>query len=222
MPDSIQFLGYQKKADSKLFSLNKFSELIERYSEMGYQAVQGLAYPPDKPANLVDINTARQNFLTQLKNSQSVISHNFWKPTFEFDVGLDNNSHAMWAVGTTYEDLGPYSSLSKQELYSQSFIDVIKAAIEIYQPYYGCIFDGIRDIPSPASEELSEVSEIYEVNFFSFELIECCLNEQLLLSAPAWKIEKLDCGNLLVPSLQAIYSEDEASLNLVAKHLGLR
>ena len=93
---------------------------------MGYQAVQGLAYPPDKPANLVDINTARQNFLTQLKNSQSVISH------------------------------------------------------------------------------------------------ECCLNEQLLLSAPAWKSEKLDWGNLLVTSLQAIYSHDEASLNLVAKHLGLR
>jgi len=222
MSDSMQFLGYQKTADSKLFSLNKFSKLIERYSEMSYQPVQGLAYPPDKPANLIDINTAKQSFLDQLKHSQPLIGHNFWQAKFEFDVSLDNDSQSMWGVGTTYEDLGLYAPISTKELSSQMFLDVIKVAIEVYQPYYGCIFNEIRDIPSPASEELSEVSEIYEVNFFSFELIECCLNEQLLLSAPAWKIEKLDCGNLLVPSLKVIYSEDEESLNLVAKHLGLR
>jgi virulence-associated protein VapD len=227
MSTLISFLAYPKTVDSDLLSLERFTQLLQQYSQLGYRSIKGGAYPHDNSTNSISSTIAIEDFLTQIEQSESFISRNFWQEDFEFSVDFDNATHAIWSVATTYEDLGCYSSVPIRERSSQMFVDAIKTAVELYDPYYGCVFNELRDIPDyPIQSQSFKVTEVYEINFYSWELMQSCLNRELLLSAPAWRVEELSSGILLVPSWEAILGSvdgsTERALARVAEHLKLR
>ncbi|MEQ9234517.1 hypothetical protein [Coleofasciculus sp. E2-BRE-01] len=221
MLDSLNFIGFGVFGGTQMFSPEKLCDFINQIQEEGYKVVDGFAFPFDSPRNIISnseeivdrvLNSCRENY--------STISEHFWKYPFEFIYSINSEDAPGWTLSTPVDtligvnrDLGEHNSLE--------FLKILRKTLEYYPIYYGCGFsDEAPDISSVDLDTNFEVAEVCEINFYSSTYIEEHLDREHLLSAPAWCVEELANGVLLIPSLRAIYTDDPDSLDTVNQHLG--
>jgi hypothetical protein len=221
MLDSLNFIGFGVFGTTQMFSSKKLCDFINQIRQEGYEVVDGFAFPFDAPNNIIS-NTEEivARVLNSYRKSSSTISEHFWKYPFEFIYSIGSEDDQGWTLSTPVDtligvnrDLGEHNSLE--------FLKILRKTIEYYPIYYGCGFsDEAPDLSSVELDTNFEVTEVCEINFYSSTYIEQYLDRERLLSSPAWCVEELTNGILLVPSLRAIYSDDPDSLDTVNRHLG--
>lgn len=221
MLDSLSFLGFRLFSDTQILSPDRLCNFINQIREEGYEVVDGFAFPFDAPNNIIsNPEQIVARVFNSYHESSSTISENFWKYPFEFIYSIDSEDGQYWELITPIDTLiGVNRDLGEQN--SLEFLKILRKTIDYYPIYYGCGFSNESpDLSSVEPDMNFEIKQVSEINFYSYTYIEEHLDRELLLSSPAWCVEELTNGILLVPSLCAIYTDDPDSLNTVNKHLG--
>lgn len=220
LPEHTIFWAFYQQQTIQSLSLEKLNILIDEFNQQGYLLTNGYAYPFDEPENIIKESGEIQILIESVSqlNQSSSNSFNFWQPNFEFTLLFTNHekSGTNWMVGVEDKTfIGQTEASSIQN--TLKFLEAIKLALTYFSPFYGCtLFSEER----PYSDKVFnlEIEEIYEINFYGSSYIQK-FSKESLLSAPAWKIEEISEGILLIPSIQAIYDYDAESLARVQEHL---
>ncbi len=199
-------------------------DLIARLYLLGFSLVEGgIAYPFDQPKNLISDRQRAEAFLTSLFNSNAETGDNIYLRLYRFpcEITLSIRPNRSW-VFSFEDDMFSVFDYQFNESNTIYFLDVISAALEIWPIYFGFASHYYSDFsPHFSDNSLLQIEELYEINFYSNWLAEEKFGLDRLLSIPAWKVQEVGGGILLVPSLKAIYKQNRQDFEQVAQHLGL-
>lgn len=220
LPEHTIFWAFYQQQSIQSLSLEKLNILVDEFNQQGYLLTNGYAYPFDEPENIIREFGEIQNLIEsvyQLQQSSSN-SFNFWQPNFEFTLLFTNNKKngTSWIVDVedkTFRGQTEASSIQN----TLKFLEAIKLVLIYFPPFYGCTLFS-EELPYSDTVFNLEIEDIYEINFYGSSYLQK-FSKESLLSAPAWKIEEIAEGILLIPSIQAIYDYDPESLARVQEHL---
>jgi hypothetical protein len=222
MSESFDFYAFSISADAQMSSPEKLCNFFYQLCDQGYVLVDNYyAQAFEEHDNFIsDTAQIRARVLEDYRESSNrMIQEFFWKNPFEFSFSLDPNDSEVWEVSTPFKVLIG-SDYDLGELNALELLKVIRKGLEIYPPYFGCGYSRDPDLSFIGTETNFKAIDVYDINFYSSAYIEQHLDKEHLLKAPAWCVEEIGNGILLVPSLQAIYTDDEESLVAIRQYLG--
>jgi len=217
--DEILFMAYYASQVVEI-SPDRLQSLINQFDRQGYTLTEGYAWPFTAPDNVIsDSNQIEAKILEMCSQDNTGEVLNFWRYPFEFSLSflLDPENGTRWTISVENDTLmGVENELGERN--ASEFVEVVRTALAHYPPFYGC---AITVEAPPFSEDVFdiEVTKLYPINFYGSEYVQR-LGKDQLLSAPAWRVEEVANGVLLVPSLEAIYTDDPVSMEAVEQHFG--
>jgi hypothetical protein len=217
--DEILFMAYYASQEVEI-SPDRLQNLINQFRQQGYTLTDGYASPFNAPDNIIsESDQIEAKILAMCSQDNSVEDLNFWRYPFEFSLSflLDPENDTRWMISVQNDTLmGVDNELGERN--ASEFVEVVRTALAHYPPFYGC---AITVEAPPFSEDVFdiEVTKLYPINFYGSEYVQR-LGKDQLLSAPAWRVEEVANSVLLVPSLEAIYTDDPVSMEAVEQHLG--
>ena len=218
MLDSFDFYAFCVPTDARMSSPDKHCDFINQLLEQGYSLVDGYAWPPGEPSNIIEPSKIATKVLNKYRDNAGIVAEYFWKASFDFRFSLDPADSEFWLLSAPFDtlvginrDLGEHNVLE--------FLKILRKSLEAYPPYFGCGNPMDSDLSFVDPDISFKALDIYDINFYSATYLEQHLDRRHLLSAPAWWVEEIANGILLIPSLQGIFTDDEDSLNAVRAYL---
>ncbi|WP_088243412.1 hypothetical protein [Calothrix rhizosoleniae] len=217
--DKLIFIAYYAPQEVEI-AANRLRDFISQLEQQGYYLIDGYAFPFSNPENII-----RES--VQIDEKVSIICRqgslggtlNFWQYPFEFSFAFlfEPEEDTEWMINVQTDTLmGSENNFGEEN--ALKFVEVIKAALKSYPPVYGCAVT-LQEPPLPEDAYASEVVELYPINFYSSSYVQK-LGKEKLLAAPAWCVEEIANGVLLVPSIESIYTDDTVSIRMVKEYLG--
>jgi hypothetical protein len=189
--------------------------VFQNILESGFILSEGYAWPFDKPDNLVTEPSAIEKQLTELQSGEELI---FWQYPFEFEIRINNmaDQRAQWIISVDVDTLmGPYNKNAKAN--TESFISVVSICLNKIETLYGCA-PILHDLPKEVDVYGLRVFDVFPITYYGSKYVKL-LGRENLASVPAYIIEEINRGFLIVASLEAIYADDPESLVRVRDHL---
>lgn len=217
--DEILFMAYYASQEVEI-SPDRLQYLINQFRQQGYTLTDGYAWPFAAPDNIIsESDQIEAKILAMCSQDNSGEILNFWQYPFEFSLSflLDPENGTRWMISVENNTLmGVENELGERN--ASEFVEVVRTALAYHPPFYGCATT--VEAP-PFSEDVFdiEVTKLYPINFYGSEYVQR-LGKDQLLSAPASRVEEVANGVLLVPSVEAIYTDDSVSMEAVEQHLG--
>lgn len=218
IPD-FQFLSYFLSTPAPFEQLEKLTALVTRLAEHGYLLTDGYAVKFTQPENLItDPNTIAEVIENTCRAAPALRQLYFWQYPFEFSLMFYTAEESYWMLSTPNNTLiGALRDMGERN--AAAFVKVVTLTLAAYPPDYGCAFGLLEHPPRLAPKTQPNVGEVYPMNYFGAEYA-TRLGQAHLLAAPAQVKGEMAGGILLVPSLRAIYADDQPSAQRVKAHLG--
>jgi hypothetical protein len=214
------FYAFHMDPDARMSSPDKLCSFINQLREQGYDLVDNYEQEPTDSNNIIrEPAQITASILAKYRSGSRMIGETFWKDPLEFDFSLDHVNGQLWIFTTlSYPLTGPDHDLGKR--IALEILKVLRKSLKAYPPYFGCANKIAPDLSFADIDLDFKAADIYDINFYSAVYLDQHLDREPLLTAPAWCVEAIANGMLLVPSLQGIYTNDEESLDAVRQHLG--
>ncbi|NES86250.1 MAG: hypothetical protein F6K10_35500 [Moorea sp. SIO2B7] len=217
--DKLLFIAYYAPQEVDI-AANRLRDFISQFKEQGLNLMDGYAFPFTNPENIIDD-------LSQIDEKISTICCQgsfggtlyFWQPSFEFSFSFlfEPEEDTEWIISIeTGTLMGANNNLSEEN--ALKFVEVVKTALKSYSPVYGCAVT-LQEPPLPEDAYALEVMQLYPINFYDSNYVQN-LGKERLLASPAWCVEEIANGVLLIPSIEAIYTDDPVSIRIVKEYFG--
>lgn len=211
--DYVRFLAYCKQPLSAEIIKTVFQSILES----GFHLCDGYAWPFSNPDNILTGKPIMDEQLMRLYSGNRLI---FWRYPFEFTLHIRNtpDRSAQWMVSVSVDTLMGPDNESVQEN-TRDFLSILQICLESFETLYG-----YAPILSEVTTEVDifemRALNVYPIIYYGYEYVNL-IGEKYLASIPAYLVEQLNQGFLIVSSLQAIYSDDNESLTHIREHLAL-
>ena len=217
--DKLLFIAYYISREIEM-AANRLRDFTSQFTEQGLNLMDGYAFPFSNPENIL-------HDLFQIDEKISNICHQdsfggtlyFWQHFFEFSFSFvfEPEEDTEWIISIETDTLiGANNNLSEEN--ALKFVEVIKIDLKYFSPIYGCAVT-LQDPPLPEDAYALEIMELYLINFYNSDYVQK-LGKEKLLESPAWCVEEIANGVLLIPSIEAIYTDDPVSMRIVKEYLG--
>lgn len=219
--DYIYFIAYYPSDESTIF-YDSVRVLVDELYHDGFTLTTGYAFPFSRPENIVN----DENKLIELvsncipKDKGSSETLHFWQYPFEFSLSFQMEDeygiemHISVAIETL---LGTKRKLGKEN--SLEFIKVVQSCTVNFPPVFGCGFTS-EEPPLPEEAIEIKVNRLYPINYYGIEYVNL-IGKDKIFSTPAWLVEEVGEGVLLIPSLRELYDLNGEKMQEVAECLGL-
>lgn len=216
--DTIDFVGYSTVQPS-ICESGALRLLVSRYLNLGYTLTKGLPYPFDDPNNrLITGDEVDQAIRNACNFSHRRRTLHFWRAPFAFSVRLSQPLTGVieWTLFVQSDTLlGLDNNLGEQN--AAEFMNVVIVALETLPTYYGCLYTS-QHPPSVEDVIRGVVSKVYPANYFGDSFLGLVEREKLS-GMPAWLNETVGSGRLVVPSIKALYADDDLALQEANRYL---
>ncbi|MGK7894317.1 MAG: hypothetical protein AB4372_12020 [Xenococcus sp. (in: cyanobacteria)] len=217
--DQLFFIAYYTSQKFKV-ELDSIKNFLEQLEQQGYHLTDGYAFPFSNPSNIIRDKSKIEEEISKISSLDSLGGTlYFWQYPFEFSFSLlfEPEKDTKWTIDVEINTLiGAKNDLGEQN--SLKLIQVVKTALKNYPPVYGCAVT-LQEPPLPEDIYALEVTELFPINFYGSNYVQH-LGKERLLAAPAWSVEEIASGVLLLPSIESIYTDDPVGIRMVKEYLG--
>ncbi|HEU5376200.1 MAG TPA: hypothetical protein VFV38_12215 [Ktedonobacteraceae bacterium] len=154
-------------------------------------------------------------YLSQRGQKLALDAYNEDDPGLEFGVSFSLVKEGYFVI---FLDEERFFSDEERDIYYPIWLDLLKKVYACWHPAY--VQEGLKD-DEGIDREISlseEFRYLYETNIFGPGLV-ARIGRERLLNAPAWKVEELDDGAILLIPSQHFSVDTEANVGAVIRFL---
>lgn len=155
-------------------------------------------------------------YLARREQKLALEAYNEGDPGLEFGVSFSLATEGYFVLFLDEERF--FSDDEEIDIYYPIWLDLLKKVYACWHPAY--VQEGLKDEEGidRAISLSEEFHYLYETNIFGPELV-AKIGRERLLSAPAWKVEELDDGAILLIPSQHFSVDAEANVSAVIQYL---
>lgn len=222
-PDKIQYiLDLLLKQGSHIYESDSERSDYENHLEVLYKRFKG---SEQERARLMSasISAGLQReipaFIQQQKDELSISAYHLRPEGFDITVSFypSNGYFQLSILGEDYLNANDEGFENYRTL-----LEMVRQLYRLWRPLFVYKYSWEKGAENIGWDEIRalDVPQVYDLNLYGPELV-AKLGREKLLTAPAWLVEEVDDGILLIPE-EHISMEAQHSLQEVAAHLGLQ
>lgn len=216
--DTIDFIGYSLRQPS-ICADGTIRRLTQQYIAGGYELTKGLPYPFDSPNNKLTTSDEIEQAIQHACNfAQRRRTLTFWRYPLAFSLRFAQPQTGLieWTIFVQTDTfVGPDNNLGEQN--AVELVQVLKAALAMMPTEYGCLYT-LQSPPSIDDVMNGTISTMYPITYFGERFLGV-VDREKLANLPAWLNEAVGSGQLVVPSIKAIYADDDQAVQEAARYL---